>query len=487
MNLGRLDEAIECYRKVIALEPRLWQAHSNLLQALLYHHGSEPAEIFREHLAWAARHAQPTDGGQARPCIQSKIQNPKSRIKIGYVSPDLRLHAVGFFIEPILQHHDHEQFEIYAYADVPRPDVVTARLQKCCDQWLSVVGMSDEQVIRQIQEDQIDILVDLAGHTADNRMRLFAAKPAPIQVTYLGYQATTGLSTMDWRITDAHADPPGLTEAYHTERLYRLPRVFACYRPPENCPEVGPLPALSSGHVTFVSFSRLSKITPPAMDLWAKILQEVPSSRLTILSRGLHDAAAQKRLRECFVSRGLAPERLGLLGERNFAEYLQFHNEVDLALDTFPFTGHTTTCHGLWMGLPIVTLAGQTYCSRMGTSVLSNLGLEELIAQESRRVREDRGGVGQRSAASGGAAKGSAGADANFAGDGRGRVHAGNGGGLSRDVATAGRVPSTTCVGVIFAPDTSSVCLIAAIAGKPGAEMWYNMRKDVMPSSRRRL
>ena len=243
------------------------------------------------------------------------------------------------------------------------------------------VGMSDEEVAELIRKDKIDILVDFAGHTANNRILLFARKPAPIQVSWIGYLATTGLSTIDYKIVDSYTDPPGKTEQFYTEKLIRLPESFLCYLPDKDSPEVGPLPALSTGHITFGSFNNFAKVTPEVFTLWARILNELPDSRLILKGKSFSDKTTCQYAINMFTERGISAERITLQSWDPSPKHLESYNQVDIGLDTFPFNGATTTCEAIWMGVPVITLAGTAYHSRVGVSLLSNVGLPELIAK----------------------------------------------------------------------------------------------------------
>ena len=243
--------------------------------------------------------------------------------------------------------------------------------------------MSDEEVTELIQKDEIDILVDLAGHTANNRILVFARKPAPIQISWIGYLATTGLSTMDYKIADNYTDPPGKTEQFYTEKLMRLPESFLCYLPDKDSPEVGPLPALSTGHITFGSFNNFAKVTSEVFALWAKILNELPDSRLILKGKSFRDKTTCQYAINMFTQRGIAAERITLQPSDPSPKHLESYNLVDIGLDTFPFNGAATTCEAMWMGVPVITLAGTAYHSRVGVSLLSNVGLPELIAKTS--------------------------------------------------------------------------------------------------------
>jgi predicted O-linked N-acetylglucosamine transferase (SPINDLY family) len=243
--------------------------------------------------------------------------------------------------------------------------------------------VSDQNVAEMIRKDQIDILVDLAGHTAGNRLLVFARKPAPIQVTYLGYPDATGLSAMDYRLTDVHADPPGMTEQFYSEELLRLPRSFICYRPPSDSPEVGALPALRKGFITFGSFNHLAKINTQVVDLWSQILKRVPNSRILIKNVGLEDDSTRNEMLERFAAHAIEASRVDLRAKAaTYVEHLNLYNEMDIALDTFPYNGTTTSCEAMWMGVPMVTLAGEHHAGRVGLSLLTNIELPQLIAKE---------------------------------------------------------------------------------------------------------
>jgi protein O-GlcNAc transferase len=375
--IAQLDEGVAQARRAVELSPSDSRIHDNLLLTLHYLPDIPPAEMLQEHLAWAARHAQPLARSHA---AHANNRDPNRRLKIGYVSPDFAAHAVADFIEPILAHHDHERFEIICYSDVPVPDAYTRRIRPHADGWRDISRENDDRVSAIIGEQQIDILVDLAGHTARNRMLVFARKPAPVQVTYLGYPDTTGQTAIDWRITDTLADPPGATEAYHTEKLLRLPRTFLCYQPYGDSPAIGPLPADLAGHTTFASFNNLSKLTPRAIETWSRILWGVPRSRLLIKAVALEETA-RRLIRDAFAAHGIGSERLELIGRVHaFADHLALYNKVDVALDTFPYHGTTTTCEALWMGAAVVTLAGEIHMSRVGVSLLGQVGLSDLVA-----------------------------------------------------------------------------------------------------------
>ncbi|MGE3390507.1 MAG: tetratricopeptide repeat protein [Gammaproteobacteria bacterium] len=369
---GRLEDALAYYQKALALRPDYRGAHGNLLFALNYVDGMSQQAIFDAHRDFERRHAAALTTAW-RP--HANIPDPSRRLRIGYVSPDLRAHAVAFFLEPLLAHHDHAAVEVFAYAEVAYPDGVTTRLRALCDHWRSTVGLRDDEVAELIRADGIDIVIDLAGHTANNRLLALARKPAPLQVSYLGYPATTGLAAMDYRLTDTVTEPEGTSEHFYTERLLRLPDSLWCFRPFPDMPAVTALPALTNGYVTFGSFNNFAKVGPRVIALWADVLNALPSARLSLLCAA--DAATQARVRADFAAHGVAPERLILHGREPRSAYLQRFATVDIALDPFPCNGGTTTCDALWMGLPVIALVGDTFLSRASYSVLTAAGLDE--------------------------------------------------------------------------------------------------------------
>ncbi len=376
-QVGRFKDAIAAYRRAVELDSTLSSVHSSLLFALNYDPAQDPAGLFAEHRAWGVRHADPLTV-QAPPHANQRA--PKKRLRVGYVSPNFFQQAVSFFSEPILASHDHSTFEVCCYSDVARPDETTVRMRGYADCWRDTFGQTDAQLAQTIRDDEIDILVDLTGHIASgNRLLMFARKPAPVQVTYLGYQNTTGMLAMDYRLTDAYADPPDTTDAFYTEELVRLPRSFFCYRPTPNAPTINSLPARENGHITFGSFNNFAKITPEVIATWAQMLQEVPGARLVLMAHVTD--SLRNHVSSAFEYHGVRAERLELASRRPLDQYLALISSVDIALDPFPFVGHTTTCDCLWQGVPVVTLAGKSYASRFGGTALLNLGLQDLIAQ----------------------------------------------------------------------------------------------------------
>jgi protein O-GlcNAc transferase len=372
---GRLTDAMASYSRAVAARPDYAAAHANLLFTLAYVDNLSPAQIFEMHRDWVRLHAT----GLTR-AHHPNVRDPAKRLKIAYVSPDLRTHPCAFFVEPLFRHHDRSAVEVYAYAEVAQPDAVTNRLRGLVDVWRSTVGLTDEQVGSLIRADGIDVLIDLAGHTANGRLLALARKPAPVQVEYLGYPATTGIAAMDWRLTDAVAEPPGQSEAFYTERLYRLPHSLWCYQPFEDMGEVSALPALTTAQVTFGSFNNYAKVGPRVVALWASVLRAVPASRLVMIT--VPAGEAQETLWARFEALGVERARVVLHDRLDRRAYVSLFSTVDVALDPFPCNGGTTTCDALWMGLPVVTLRGATFLSRASLSVLSAGGCAEYAAHD---------------------------------------------------------------------------------------------------------
>jgi predicted O-linked N-acetylglucosamine transferase (SPINDLY family) len=302
-------------------------------------------------------------------------------LKIGYVSPDFRDHVVGLNLLPLFREHDRDRFEIIAYSNVLRPDATTERFQRYAAVWHNIRQLSDEALAEQIRADRIDILFDLAGHTARNRLLVFARKPAPVQITWAGYVGTTGLAAMDYLLADRHEVPPG-AERYYRERVLRMPDGYVCYDPPAYAPPVGPLPALGRGRATFGCFNNPAKITPQVIEAWAGILRRLPGARLVLKFKGWSDPCVARRFTAMFAAEGIEPQRLEMLGHSPHVELLAEYGRIDLALDSFPYSGGLTTCEALWMGVPVITCPGETFASRHSLSHLSTVGLTETIASD---------------------------------------------------------------------------------------------------------
>ena len=334
--------------------------------------GCGPASVFAEHTQWREQHATfawPTRYGNDRTFDR--------RLRIGYVSPDFRGHAVGCNLIPLFTEHSRAHFEIFCYANVASPDILTTEFRRQADGWRDITKLSDEQVGEQVREDQIDILVDLALHSMGNRLLVFARKPAPIQVTFAGYPGTTGLTAIDYRLTDPYLDPPKLLDAFYAEKSWRLPHSFWCFEPFDAQEEPGPLPATRNGFVTFGCLNTFCKVNQTALALWARVLRDVPTSRLVLLATpGSHREATIDFLRNAGVER----KRVSFVDRTVRKAYFGYYHTIDISLDTIPYNGHTTSLDSLWMGVPVVTLVGETVVGRAGWSQLSNLGLTELAA-----------------------------------------------------------------------------------------------------------
>jgi protein O-GlcNAc transferase len=372
-ELGRVDEAERHYRNAVELQPDSPAIWSNFLFVLNHVPQRSPAEIFVEHRRFGERFS-------ARRDLERHPNEPRGdrRLRLGYCSGDFRRHAVSSFIEAVLSRHDRRQFEVYCYYNNAAPDAVTARLRKCADRWRDIAGLSDEAVRDLIRADGIDVLVDLSGHSARNRLLVFAQKPAPVQVSWLGYLNTTGLAAMDYRLSDVHVSPAVPFDALNSERLVRLPDSQWCYVPGTDA-AVGPVPREANGFVTFGAFTNPLKVNQRVIALWAAVLARVPGSRLLVQLR-VPSASPTEYVRH-FSDFGIPAERLTAVGVQPAESFFLLHNRVDLMLDTFPVTGGTTTCDSLWMGVPVVTLAGATQTSRVGLSLLATVGLSELVAR----------------------------------------------------------------------------------------------------------
>lgn len=378
---GKYEEALECHRQALKANPSDDKAHSNLLMTLLYLPDQNPLEALTEYRRWERDYGQPAVS--ISPHLNPR--DPERRLRIGYVSPDFRTHSVAYFFEPLLANHDKRVVETVCYSTSTRSDATTERLQSLACQWRDVSRMGAEQAAGIIRSDRIDILVDLAGHTAGNGLKIFLHKPAPVQVTYLGYPHTTGLSAVDYRLTDLLSDPPG-QEEFYTEKLVRLSDGFLCYQPPADSPPVSPLPASITGHVTFGSFNNLAKINPKVVALWAELLANIAGSRLLVKNASLDDPPTRERFCRMFEACGIKRERVELLGYiTSLAEHLALYERLDIALDTFPYNGTTTTCEAMWMGVPVITLVGPVHAGRVGASLLNNAGLTDWVAETSER------------------------------------------------------------------------------------------------------
>ena len=397
LEQGMVPEAVAALRDTLARWPERNDVHNSLLLALQYEHGGSAQALLAEHrryaerveaplrMFWPLHFRQPQAMGHSGfPEAQEESPHasswpaPARRLKIGYVSPDLHSHSLAFLIEPVLARHDRSRVEIFCYYNNDIVDEVSERLRGLAEHWQPCLDLDDAALAAQIAADDIDILVDLAGYTAMHRLHVFARKPAPVQVTWLGYPGSTALSAIDYRLTDALLDPPGVEASCYTEVLHRLP-AWAAYAPPAESPPVSvALPALSTGHVTLACLNNLTKVSVAVVRVWAHILHALPTA--TLLLGNARDPGVQARLQQQFAQQGIGPERLELLPRLPMADYLALHHRIDFALDPFPFTGAITSWHSLWMGVPVLTLSGPTTASRQGQSIMQGIGLPEFVA-----------------------------------------------------------------------------------------------------------
>jgi len=379
---GEIDGAIACYRRAVELRPDLSALHSNLLLALHYHADYSQADLQREHGVWAERHVA-RFAARRRPHENSR--DPERRLRIGYVSPDFREHPVARFVLPLFREHDRRQVEVYAYSDVASPDPTTNLLRNRVDRWRDVATFADGQLAEAIRADGIDVLVDLAAHSGGNRLLVFARRPAPVQVTYLAYCSTTGVDAMDYRVTDRFLDPPGEWSGY-TETSLHLPHCYWCYSEPQ----VRPTTARAAGPPTFGCLNNFAKVSDYTLELWTRLLLRVPEARLVLYAR---TEFHRDRVRRALRGAGVDEARAAFVGRQSLADYLLTYREIDVALDPHPYCGGTTSCDALWMGVPVVSLAGHTAVSRAGATLLANVGLEQLVARDGEHYVELAAGL----------------------------------------------------------------------------------------------
>ncbi len=375
---GNLDDAVACHRRALELKPGVPEAHSNVLFALQYRSGVSLAELAAAHGEYERLHAAPLRAEWGR---YENVRDADRRLRVGFVSPDFGRHPVGYFLVRCLENLDRRQCETACYSDRIPKDDLTARLQAAAGLWRDVIGLDNQRLAERIRADRIDVLFDLAGHTGGNRPLMFARKPAPIQVTWAGYVGTTGLAAMDYILANRYEIPPQ-AEAFYSERVLRMPDDYICYDPPDYAPAVSPLSAIHQGYATLAAFHNPAKITPQVVEVWARILRRLPGSRLVLKYRGMDDPAVTGRLAGLFAAQAVDPARLEFLGFSPHAQALAEYQRVDLALDSFPYSGGLTTCEALWMGVPVVTCPGETFAGRHSLSHLSNVGLTETIAQD---------------------------------------------------------------------------------------------------------
>jgi protein O-GlcNAc transferase len=376
--LGRVADGVAAFERALARHPESTGTQSNRLFVLNYAPILDPEQLFAEHRRWGAVHEARV--AAPRP-PHAGSREPERRLRIGYVSPDLRTHAVTQFVEPLLRAHDKSAYEIHCFDTSPYPpDAVTARLKAHAHVWHRVADLDDDALDATIRAIRIDVLVDLSGHTMFNRLPVFARKPAPVQATWLGYLNTTGLTAMDYRITDGYLDPEGTTEHLHTETLLRLPHHACLALPSPQGPPVNALPTDETGIVTFAAVNQWSKSSPEARDMWARILGACDHARLLIVARGARSEDFRRSVTADLVRRGARAHQISLLPPMPLPDFLALFHRIDVALDAWPYGGGTTTLHSLWMGVPVVTLAGATAMSRNSIGPLAAVGLQHLVA-----------------------------------------------------------------------------------------------------------
>jgi len=373
-QLGRMTDAVNWHRRAAASRPESAKLWSNYLYALRYGvEENDPERVFQEHVRWANDYARPLYESLPPP---ANDPSPERKLRIAYLSADFRGHSASTCMEPLIHNHDRSAFEVWCYSDAAHADAITSRFKAAADNWREVHGLPDERVAQMIRRDAIDVLIDHTGHMGNNRMMVFARRAAPVQVAFPGYPGTTGLEVLDAFVTDAYQDPPG-AERFYTERPSRFVGSPRCYRPPRDVPEPGPLPADENGFITFGVLQRPAKLTEHMFSLWSRILKAVPNSRLLMLlgSGGSGEGCFVDLLRRYDVERA----RVEFIGRQKRDDYYRLFGRIDVTLDTLPYNGCATTLDSLWMGAPVVTLAGKTYVARVGASIVSNAGLPELV------------------------------------------------------------------------------------------------------------
>jgi predicted O-linked N-acetylglucosamine transferase (SPINDLY family) len=373
---GRVEEAILLDKRAMELPGTSATIHSNCLAILHLEQGATLAGLLEAHREYDHRYGQPL---QASWTPHPNVRDPERPLRLGFVSPYLASHPVGYFLVQLLEHLDRSQFTVIVYQDSTRADAMTARLKACAHEWHTVKGLTDEALAQRIRDDRIDILFDLEGHNAGNRLLTFARRPAPVQITWLDYVGTTGLSAMDYILADARQVPPE-SESSYSEKVLRMPDDYICFDPPAHAPPVGPLPAMTNGFITFASFNALPKVTARSVETWSRILRKVPSAQLHLRNRRMDHPAIVARYRQSFAENSIDPARVHFHGWSPWGELLAAYNEVDIALDTMPYNGGLTTCEALWMGVPVVTCPGEIFASRHGLAHLTAAGVTETIA-----------------------------------------------------------------------------------------------------------
>ena len=393
-QVGRVDEAVACLRQAMAAAPDNVTFHNNLIFTLHFHIKHDMWSIRHEHLRWQEIQARPL-----RQFIRTfdNDRDPDRRLRVGYLSPNFYTQAECFFVVPLLEAHDREQVEIHCYSDTKVADEVTHRLRRAAAVWRDVRGMSDQSLAEQIRADRIDVLVDLTMHMAHNRLRVFARKPAPVQVSWLAYPGCTAVDAIEYRLTDRYLDPVGDDNSWSIQKPVRLPDCGCCYLPLFDVEHVDASPSAAAGYVTFGALNNPCKLNEQVLELWSRVLAAVPNARLVLRQA---EGSPRRELSDFFTSHQIPAQRIEFSGLLSREDYLRLYNRIDVALDTFPYNGITTTCDALWMGVPVVTLSGKTPASRAGLGLLSTVGLQQFAAatphdfvEIATRVASDRTGL----------------------------------------------------------------------------------------------
>lgn len=378
MSQGKLKDAMATFRDGLKMSPDC-MIHQNLIFCMNYDPQISQKEILEESKRWCEIYSVTLDEVKHSPSNDIDYERP---LHIGYVSSDFCEHSVSYFFDSVITEHDRDLFKVFCYSNVTVPDNKTEYFENLSDGWCSIVGMTDAEVDERIREDEIDILIDLAGHTAGNRLTIFIGRPAPIQVSWIGYLNTTGVPSIDYRFTDDIADPKGEADKLYSETLIRLPKKHFCYTPSPVAPDVDKLPALTNEYITFGSFNDLMKITPEVVEIWSSILNDIPKSKLLLKNRSLADEKTRHRYLDMFMEHGINNERIILYSwSKSKIEHFELYNKVDIGLDTFPYNGVTTTCEAMWMGVPVIALRGDRHCGRCAASILTQVNLLDFIAE----------------------------------------------------------------------------------------------------------
>jgi protein O-GlcNAc transferase len=376
-NMGRIPEALQSYLEAVRLDPSQHQVHSNILFSHNY-----LREFSIEGYLEEARRFGSFVSNRAKPKFTSwRARRFGEPIRVGFVSGDLRQHAVAYFVEGLIKNLDLESFELFAFPTRNKSDDFTDRIRPFFARWISIVGKSDFDAAKIIHDQGVDVLIDLSGHTASNRLPVFSHKPAPIQATWLGYFASTGLPEIDYFIGDPHVSPVSHSEHF-SEKVWNLPDTWFCFNPPKMAIDTQPAPAQKNGYITFGNFGNLIKVNDDVIDVWAQVLSRVPESKIFLKAKQLADENIGHILKNKFVSRGVSSDRLIFEGPSNSEEYLEAYNKIDIVLDTFPYPGGTTSNEALWMSVPILTLEGDRFLSRLGYSINRNIDLPEWVAAD---------------------------------------------------------------------------------------------------------